>query len=68
MLSSINFHNQSGKRRYKIDNIVANRCLTFELETGKTYTGKASISGGTLSVAGCILGGLLCRSENWVRQ
>lgn len=39
-----------------------------ELETGKTYTGKASISAGTLNVAGCILGGLLCRSENWVRQ
>jgi uncharacterized protein (DUF2147 family) len=39
-----------------------------ELETGKTYTGKASISGGTLSVAGCVLAGLLCRSENWVRQ
>jgi uncharacterized protein (DUF2147 family) len=39
-----------------------------ELETGKTYNGKASIAGGTLSMAGCILCGLLCRSENWARQ
>jgi uncharacterized protein (DUF2147 family) len=35
---------------------------------GKSYTGKASVSGGTLRVSGCVLGGLICKSENWARQ
>ncbi len=39
-----------------------------DLENGKTYTGKGSIDGGTLTISGCILGGLLCRSESWVRN
>jgi uncharacterized protein (DUF2147 family) len=34
---------------------------------GKTYSGTASISGGTLKVSGCVLG-FLCKSENWARQ
>jgi len=39
-----------------------------DLENGKTYNGKGSISGTTLTVSGCILGGLLCRSESWIKQ
>lgn len=35
---------------------------------GKTYTGKGSISGSTLRVSGCVLGGLICQGENWSRQ
>ncbi len=35
---------------------------------GKSYTGKASISGATLKVSGCVLGGLICKSENWAKQ
>jgi uncharacterized protein (DUF2147 family) len=35
---------------------------------GKTYTGKASISGATMKMSGCVLGGLICKSENWARQ
>jgi uncharacterized protein (DUF2147 family) len=35
---------------------------------GKTYTGKATVSGGTMKMSGCVLGGLLCRGENWTKQ
>jgi uncharacterized protein (DUF2147 family) len=31
----------------------------------KTYKGKASLSGGSLSLSGCVLGGLICRSQTW---
>jgi uncharacterized protein (DUF2147 family) len=34
---------------------------------GKSYTGKATLSGNTLKVSGCVLGGLFCRSENWTK-
>jgi uncharacterized protein (DUF2147 family) len=34
----------------------------------KTYTGKASISGTILKMSGCVMFGLLCRSENWQRM
>ncbi len=33
--------------------------------TDKTYTGKATLSGSTLKMSGCVLGGLFCRSQNW---
>lgn len=39
-----------------------------KLDEGKTYTGKATVNGGTLSLAGCVLGGLVCKSENLRRQ
>ncbi|HMT15490.1 MAG TPA: DUF2147 domain-containing protein [Aestuariivirga sp.] len=39
-----------------------------DLENNKTYSGKGSISGSTLKVSGCVLGGLICKSENWTRQ
>jgi uncharacterized protein (DUF2147 family) len=35
---------------------------------GKSYTGKATIAGGALKVSGCVLGGLVCKSENWAKQ
>ena len=31
----------------------------------KTYKGKASISGSTLKMSGCVLGGLICQSQSW---
>lgn len=40
----------------------------IDLENGKTYAGKASISGDNLAMAGCVLGGLFCKSEDWKRQ
>jgi uncharacterized protein (DUF2147 family) len=39
-----------------------------DLEKNKTYTGKGSISGSTLKMSGCVLGGLICKSESWARQ
>lgn len=33
----------------------------------KTYKGKASLSGGALTMKGCVLGGLICRGETWSR-
>ena len=31
----------------------------------KTYKGKASLAGSKLSLSGCVLGGLICRSQTW---
>ena len=39
-----------------------------KLNEGKTYNGKASVSGNTLSLSGCVLGGLICKSESLTRQ
>ncbi|MBJ6131993.1 DUF2147 domain-containing protein [Ochrobactrum sp. Q0168] len=39
-----------------------------KLDEGKTYTGKASVKGNTLSLSGCVLGGLICKSESLTRQ
>lgn len=39
-----------------------------KLDEDKTYTGKASINDKTLSLAGCIMGGLICKTEKLVRQ
>jgi len=35
---------------------------------GKTYSGKAVLSGNSLKVSGCILGGLICESQTWHRK
>lgn len=34
----------------------------------KTYSGSATLSGNSLKMSGCVLGGLICRSQNWKRQ
>ena len=39
-----------------------------DLEAGKTYTGKGALSGDSLTMSGCVLGGLFCKGENWARQ
>lgn len=39
----------------------------FNPEDGKTYTGKMSLSGGTLTTQGCAMGGLICKSAIWTR-
>ncbi|WP_108502213.1 DUF2147 domain-containing protein [Paracoccus indicus] len=33
----------------------------------KVYAGKASVSGNQMSLSGCVAGGLLCKSQNWVK-
>ncbi|MBZ9724489.1 DUF2147 domain-containing protein [Mesorhizobium sp. CO1-1-7] len=31
----------------------------------KTYSGKATLSGASLKMSGCVLGGLICKSQTW---
>ncbi|PWK75704.1 DUF2147 domain-containing protein [Aminobacter sp. AP02] len=31
----------------------------------KTYAGKASLAGSNLKMKGCVLGGLICKTQNW---
>lgn len=33
----------------------------------KIYMGKAKVSGDRMSLSGCVAGGLLCKSQTWVR-
>lgn len=40
----------------------------FNPEDGKTYTGTMTLIGDRLTTAGCVFGGLICRSVNWSRQ
>jgi uncharacterized protein (DUF2147 family) len=37
-------------------------------EDGKTYSGKMTLSGDSLTTAGCVLGGLICKSVSWSRS
>ena len=32
---------------------------------GKTYSGKAKLTGNSLKLSGCVLGGLICKSQTW---
>lgn len=40
----------------------------FNPEDGKTYSGSMTLSGNTLTTAGCVMGGLICRSVKWNRS
>jgi uncharacterized protein (DUF2147 family) len=40
----------------------------FNPEDGKTYSGTMTLSGDTLTTAGCVFGGLICRSVKWSRS
>jgi uncharacterized protein (DUF2147 family) len=39
----------------------------FNPEDGKHYTAKLRLSGDHLITAGCVLGGLICKSFDWTR-
>ncbi len=43
------------------------RGSAFNPDDGRTYSGKMSLFGGTLTTAGCVLGGLICKSFTWGR-
>ena len=36
-------------------------------EDGQTYSGKITLSGGGLTLKGCVLGGIICKGETWSR-
>jgi uncharacterized protein (DUF2147 family) len=37
----------------------------FNPEDGRTYSGKLSLAGGSMTTSGCVLGGMVCRSVTW---
>lgn len=39
----------------------------FNPEDGKEYTGKMTLAGDHLSTAGCVFGGLICKTVAWTR-
>ena len=39
-----------------------------KLDEGKTYKGKATVNGNKMTLAGCVLGGLICKDETLTRQ
>ncbi len=47
------------------DNAWAGRA--FNPEDGKTYSGKMTLAGDRLVTAGCVFGGLICKSYDWTR-
>lgn len=40
----------------------------FNPEDGKTYSGTMTLAGDRLTTAGCVLGGLICKSVRWTRM
>lgn len=40
----------------------------FNPDDGKTYSGAMTLSGDHLTTAGCVLGGLICKSVGWSRM
>jgi len=34
----------------------------------KTYKGKASVNGASMTLKGCVLAGLICRGETWTKM
>ena len=36
-------------------------------ETDRTYNGRGSLRGRTLQMKGCVLGGLICKSQTWTK-
>ena len=39
-----------------------------DISANKTYNGKATLTGNSLKMSGCVMGGLICSSEIWSRQ
>jgi len=39
----------------------------FNPDDGRTYTGKMTLAGDHLTTAGCVFGGLICKTVEWSR-
>jgi uncharacterized protein (DUF2147 family) len=39
----------------------------FEPSSGKEYAGKITLAGDSLTTAGCVMSGLICKSIAWSR-
>lgn len=42
--------------------------MVNKLDEGKTYKGRAEVSGSSMKLAGCVLGGLICKNETLTKQ
>ena len=40
----------------------------LNVEDGQTYSGVVTLTGGGLSLKGCVLGGIICKGETWSRN
>ncbi len=40
----------------------------FNPDDGQNYTGKMTLSGNSLTTAGCVFGGLICKSVAWTKS
>lgn len=38
------------------------------LDDGQTYSGVVEVNGNTMNLSGCVLGGLICKTDTWKRQ
>lgn len=39
----------------------------LNLDNNQKYSGYVTLSGGSLSLSGCVLGGMICNSDTWSR-
>ncbi len=39
----------------------------YNYKDGKTYNGKMTFAGKAMQLSGCVLGGLICRSQTWTK-
>jgi len=39
----------------------------YNPKDGRTYTGKMTFAGKAMQLSGCVMGGLLCRSQTWAK-
>ncbi|MEZ5843726.1 MAG: DUF2147 domain-containing protein [Hyphomicrobiaceae bacterium] len=39
----------------------------LNLDDGQTYKGIVELKGGALSLSGCVLGGIICKTDSWQR-
>jgi uncharacterized protein (DUF2147 family) len=39
----------------------------YNYKDGRTYTGKMTFAGKAMQLSGCVLGGLICRSQTWAK-
>lgn len=39
----------------------------LNLDDGQKYSGTVSLNGGSLTLSGCVLGGIICKNDTWTR-
>lgn len=60
----------AGKAVGRLDAAGAGRYrgTLIDPRVNKSYTGKAVLNGGLLTMSGCVLGGLICQGQTWTRK